>query len=154
MLKIYIDLDGVLADFNRYMESNNLGKFRSKKWPLLPKDFFLLLHPMEDAHELWNFVKQYDAYILTAVPRPAREMPDAAYHKKVWANIHFGIPEERILTVQRHEKKDYATPTSILIDDHKGNIIEWGDHGGHGILHGQADESIASLKLHIEEFGE
>jgi len=67
--QIYCDMDGVVADFIAYT-TNLLGhKFTDDDWDDLPVDMFLQLPPMKDAHVLWGYIKQFQPFMLTAVPR-------------------------------------------------------------------------------------
>ena len=44
-----------------------------------------------------------------------------------------GIPRSRINLVMRSQKKNYASPASILIDDYEKNTKEFNARGGTGI---------------------
>ena len=73
--QIYCDMDMVLVDFLGgaadalgvdFREAN-----RETRWSILDNqpDFFFNLPPMPDWKVLWNFIRKYDPYILTAAPR-------------------------------------------------------------------------------------
>ena len=129
--QIYCDMDGVVADFTTYT-TNLLGHaFSDEDWDSLPVDFFLQLPPMEDAHLLWNYIKQFDPFMLTAVQRESRG------------------PVARI--VLRKHKKNFAKDgrdgrPNLLIDDHLGNIREFEREGGIGVHHINANTTIRKLK--------
>ena len=48
--------------------------------------------------------------------------------------------------VERENKPDYASPTSILIDDYPKNIKEWENKGGIGIVHKSAEQTLRALE--------
>jgi len=151
--QIYCDMDGVLADFEKGVRDQIGGVFDDDRWPELPDDFFLNLEPMPDAKKLWGFIKQYDPFILTAIPRSSRgpiskrATKDKIRFMKRW----FGVDSDRIYPVTRKNKKNFAKDgrdgrPNILIDDHIGNIREFKSAGGLGIHHKSSSKTISELK--------
>jgi len=63
-----------------------------------------------------------------------------------WAMKNTGIPRSRINLVMRSQKKNYASPASILIDDYEKNTKEFNARGGTGITFKSASQTIAELK--------
>ncbi len=57
-----------------------------------------------------------------------------------------GIPSNKINLVMRSQKKNYASPGSILIDDYEKNTKEFNQRGGTGITFKTASQTIAELK--------
>ena len=151
--QIYCDMDGVVADFITYT-TNLLGhKFSDDDWDDLPVDFFLQLPPMNDAHVLWGYIKRFQPFMLTAVPRSQRgPIAKRAWKDKTrWMKKHFKLPEDRMRIVLRKHKKNFAMDgrdkrPNILIDDHIGNIREWESAGGIGVHHINANSTINDLK--------
>ena len=70
--QIYCDMDGVVADFIAFTTEILGTKFKDEYWDELPNDMFLQLPKMKDADVLWNYIKQFDPFMLTAVPRESR----------------------------------------------------------------------------------
>ena len=91
--KIFCDLDGVLSDFG-----NNFKKYsggispreyedkmgKEKFWSLIDKkvglEFWEKMEWMNDGHELWNYIKNYNPIILSA---PSRD-PISSKGKQNW----------------------------------------------------------------------
>ena len=108
---------------------------------------------MADAHTLWNFIKQYDPFMLNAVPKANRgPVAKRAWKDKTrWMKKHFKLPEERMRIVLRKHKKNFAVDgrdrrPNLLIDDHLGNIKEFESAGGIGVHHINARSTITKLK--------
>lgn len=151
--KIYLDLDGVIADFYGTAEYllgcpyhslaptvawEQLSKIPSlyKNLPLLPgaRDFFLELQR-----------RCTELAILTALPWPTGELINAAIDKKTWVRRHISS-EVQVLTVEEGKlKASFAHPNAILIDDSRGNIDAWSSVGGIGILHSTPGNSLVAL---------
>lgn len=147
--KLYVDLDGVLADFDKKVKS--LGFTESQVstpifWEFLKENtsqgmqFWSVLDPMPDVQSLWNYIKEYNPTILTSVGGLEIAKPQ----KTMWVNKHFpGTPI--IFTNNSEEKAKYANPTSILVDDRVKSIEPWEKAGGIGILHTSAFDTVAQL---------
>tara|TARA_Y100000034_G_C6899275_1_gene415346 strand:+ start:178 stop:729 length:552 start_codon:yes stop_codon:yes gene_type:complete len=155
--ELYIDLDGVMANFDKKAFSI-LGFNPRNAKPLTKSDwvdikekvptFWEDLEPLPDHKFLWNFAKKYRPHILSARPVlwPGDE-PERG--KRKWIKKHLGKVSGGIHIVKRKNKQQFATKhnqPNVLIDDHKKNIQEWEDTGGIGILHISAKNSISKLK--------
>lgn len=170
---VYVDLDGVLADFDRAagdlgfdtsdlnMSSSQLtddAKIRKQRlYDLIAfSSFYAELPFMPDAKALWAHIEPYEPIVLTASPN-FRHRDDgleahnhAADQKRIWCRNYLGLDTlERVICTRSKEKQTYAkTPSgesAILIDDRPRNISEWENSGGRGILHTSAAESIEAL---------
>ncbi|MBR4344426.1 MAG: hypothetical protein IKP88_17295 [Lachnospiraceae bacterium] len=161
--KIYFDMDGVLADFERGIreicKTEPVGQNAEKKdeeaedlmWSKVKKagHFYDLLEMMPGAGEMFNMI--YEKYgdrceILTGIPSPKREIFCAAEDKINWVRR---LLSDKIIinTVLRKEKKNFCTGKDcILIDDYAKNITEWTAIGGTGILFKDSAETIKQLK--------
>lgn len=146
-MKLYVDMDGVLADFDRHY-FNIFGISTSKltdnvNWKQVNEipDFFLGIPPMEDMWELWDFVKPYHPTILTGAPQDIQKSPS---NKIRWVEKHLGehVP---VITCQSKKKYMYAIPGAILIDDWTKYKHLWEQAGGIWITHTSAKTSIEQL---------
>ena len=151
--QIYCDMDGVVADFIAFTTEILGTKFKDEYWDELPNDMFLQLPKMKDADVLWNYIKQFDPFMLTAVPRESRgPIAKRAWKDKTrWMKKNFRLPEDKMRIVLRKNKKNFAMDgrdkrPNVLIDDHKGNIKEWESAGGIGVHHINANLTITQLK--------
>ena len=162
--EIYVDMDGVLADFfgewKRLVGKDwrELGKDEIE--PALKKirdekDFWLNIPFTSNAKNLLGIIKQVkgDYKILSS---PLANDPNSEPHKREWIkkNLDFFPPSEVIIT---KDKAKYATNSdgtpNILIDDYGVNISAWESAGGIGFKHKdhKFERTAKKLKAEIEE---
>ena len=149
MRQLYLDCDGLLADFDKgaaailgmkpkaFEHRHGLGRF----WAKLASapDFYFGLPLMPDAMRLFEAVKHLDPVILTGLPRGNW----AADQKVRWAAKHF--PEVPIITTMARDKRDHAKEGDVLVDDQTRHRERWEEVGGIFVHHRNAEESIAEL---------
>lgn len=162
--EIYVDMDGVLADF-----FGEWKKLVGKDWRELEKDeiepalkkirdedeFWLNIPLTSNAKNLLNIIKKVkgDYKILSS---PLANDPNSEPHKREWIkkNLDFFPPTEVIIT---KDKAKYATnpdgTPNILIDDYGVNIAAWESAGGIGFKHKdhKFERTAKKLKADIEE---
>jgi hypothetical protein len=150
MKQLYLDCDGVLADFNAGFEtatgmsSDTYEAAHGTKafWQTIRDqlNFFGTLPLMPDALELYESVKHLRPIILTGVP-----FGSWAEHQKFgWRNKYFpGVP---MVTCRSKDKCLYCQPGDVLIDDITTYKHLWGAAGGQYIVHTNAKQSINQLK--------
>jgi 5'(3')-deoxyribonucleotidase len=151
--QIYCDMDGVIADFVTFTKEHLGHPFNDDYWQDLPEDLFYQLPLMPDANKLWNYIKQFDPFMLTAIPRDTRGPISgrAAEDKSRWMKKKFGLNKEMMRPVMRRNKSNFAKDgkdgrPNLLIDDHKKNVEEFKSAGGIGIHHINAASTIRKLK--------
>ena len=148
--KIYLDMDGVLADFfAEYAKLAGVKNYRdippASADPTLNKmvgtDFFSRLPKFPTADSLVKLVLKYvKSYGICSSPLRG-DHKNSEQHKRIWIKQHLNPqPAEIIITGQkeRHAVNADGSP-NILIDDRGVNIVAWRARGGIGIKY-QADE--------------
>lgn len=176
-MKIYLDMDGVLADFEGTV-SRILGpdydwkdEVEKPMWGKVGEiqNVYELLDVLHDAHKLIFFLKtefipRY-AYknglpwaesevvkieVLTAIPKRGY-FPLAVDHKREWIERRID-PEMKVnFGPYAKDKQYYCECGDILIDDSEMNIQQWIAKGGIGILHKNTDDTIQQLRALYEE---
>lgn len=162
-MKLYVDMDGVVSDFDGYAQRElgikpNPGyRFSQEDWyrlrefnqriyrdiPALPTAYSLIdqLRTIRDDYNL-------EMYFLTAVPKE-NDCPWAFWDKCNWASKHFaGIPVH--FGPFSVDKQKHYKPGDILIDDRVSNIEQW---PGFSILHdyNDIDATLTKLKEHLSD---
>lgn len=154
---IFVDLDGVLADFDfRFKElwgksCREIGDVEMWKrithYEQSGNTWFLDLPKMPDADKLWKFINNIPnvtIYILTAT---GHDIIEHGKQKRLWVKKHFKVSEKDIFVVPKSEAKAvHADAESILIDDAPRSIDAWVGMGGIGILYTSLDDTIEKLK--------
>jgi hypothetical protein len=155
---VYVDMDGVIADFSKRYKEKFLAtpeeKRSNKEFNGFFKKFiddgeFSTLDLMPDALELLSYLNSFDVpkEILSSTARPENhEM--IAPQKQMWLLKH-NIQYKANFVPGKSLKYKYATPDSIIIDDTKSVIDDWNKAGGIGILHRDAVSTIAMLKMYL-----
>jgi hypothetical protein len=144
---IWLDMDGVLADFDSYYEECFGSKpiREATDWKLVNSvhGFYLKLPAMSDAHELFRYVDEVGegVGILTGIPSSI----DAADNdKRTWAAQNF--PDVPVVCCRARDKYQHCTPGDFLIDDYTKYRVDWQRAGGVFIHHVSTAESIRQLK--------
>lgn len=147
-MKLYVDLDGVLSDFDRHY--NNLFGIKATKqddnvdWKLVREreGFYYDMPPMPDLPYLWSSIAHLFPVILTGVPDSVPEAPD---NKRSWVERHLG-KEVEVICCPSKEKYVYCNTGDILIDDWDKYRHLWIDAGGVWITHVSAKDTVEELK--------
>ena len=120
MKRVYIDLDGVLADFEKGRKNHPLGnqtpyKGRPDRLPGLFKDLEPIKGSIDAVNKLLNN-PNFDVYFLSTAPW---DNPDAWTHKRLWIAKHFEEKLIRRRLILCHHKQ--LLMGDYLIDDRKWN---------------------------------
>lgn len=156
-MRVILDLDGVLADFQRgIFRHHNLpfpvpwpkGVYDIRAalghetydecWATVKSNFWEQLPVCPDAHVILDTIYGFttDIHVLTGVPsiHEAKCLadPHAAYGKFLWMRKHFPLLSKRMSVTT--DKTYAANPQSILIDDSNIVCARFVNHGGNAIL--------------------
>lgn len=156
MKTIYLDMDGVVADFNKYARQTLSVKETHHKWPeqewaklRTNPHLYRDLDKTPEADVLVDTCRKlrdvdgWQLLFLTAVPNK-NDMHWSFYDKVMWAQKHFpDIPVH--FGPFSKDKHVHARPGDILIDDRTSNIREWAAAGGIAILHKDISTTLQEL---------
>lgn len=143
-MNIYLDMDGVVADFDEYAyravgAPPSTGIYPDEIWDQLAKNHRLYrdlqvkpggkdLVDWVEYYRFTHFDKDITIAFLTAIPKD-NDMPYSFYDKVRWAADNFpGLPV--FFGPYSKDKWQHCKPGDILIDDRESNCDEWRAHGG------------------------
>jgi len=167
MPTVYLDMDGVLADFFGGIEKlygvqhwKELTSDRTKdlKTEVIKKitgtNFFETLPKFNTADALIKLVQDFTGGVYSINTSPLRgDNKNSAYYKKIWIGKHLPKPQEIIVTGR---KESYAmnknNKPNILIDDRPINIQRWTGRGGYGILYQANKDPVGKVQTGLEEY--
>lgn len=159
--QIYLDMDGVVADFDqRFRDLSGMApsEFEAKYgkdlfWDFIDEGdnkvrFWVGIPPMEGAKQLVDYVSKHDYVMLTA-PSIKKQ---SRLGKNLWIRNHTGdiFPSKPKVIFkaakEKHKVKPSLSEKDILIDDKASTIDNWNAAGGTGILYQSAPQVISALK--------
>jgi len=144
---VFLDLDGVLVDFNKTATKILGVEYPPKKWHwyedtpggfekinnACTTHFWANLDWTPDGHDIFrlvvSYVKPENIYFLTC-PMPNLE---SATGKAIWVNKHLPVYNKRLI-ITCAPKHLFAGPDKLLIDDKDENVINFARKGGSSIL--------------------
>ncbi|MCO7487001.1 5' nucleotidase, NT5C type [Stenotrophomonas maltophilia] len=137
---IYVDLDGVMADFDAAFPAlfglDHRVLADDEMWGHINShpSFFRDLPPMQGAVEFFHSIHHLNPVILTACPKS--NYPLAAMQKRQWVREHLSATC-MVLPVLggRHKPLFMHQPGDVLIDDFEANCDAWTAAGGVAIRH-------------------
>jgi hypothetical protein len=156
MPTLYLDMDGVVADFDEYAARTlgvppSAGIYPDEVWYKLASNARLYRDLLKTSYadklvfQCSRYAKQYgyDLKFLTAVPK-GNDVPWAFFDKVIWAQDFFpGIPV--MFGPYSKDKHVHCRAGDILIDDRLSNISEWFAAGGTAIHHKDFSTTVEQL---------
>jgi 5'(3')-deoxyribonucleotidase len=156
MTTLYLDMDGVVADFDEYAARTlglppSSGIYPDEAWYQLAsnqrlyRDLIKTPYADQLVDECIDLAatKEYNLLFLTAVPK-GNDVKWAFYDKVIWAQNYFpGIPVH--FGPFSKNKWQHCQPGDILIDDRLSNIEEWKVAGGIAIHHTNIEATLYQL---------
>lgn len=151
---IFLDLDGVMADFDLHAEEQGKRTDNGKvKWDELDRQWWVTMPACKGAKGFYDAAKKIG--IVKFLTSPGLHA-DSFSGKADW--VQKFVPESgkfilRDLIICPSKDKQYlAKPNHILVDDRESNIKEWIAAGGIGIHHkGDFRETLKALELAVEK---
>ena len=157
MTTLYLDMDGVVADFNEYAHRTlgvpaSQGIYPDDVWqklatnPRLYRDLVPTPYATQLVYQCERFCKQtqYDLKFLTAVPK-GNDVPWAFNDKVYWARNYFATIPVMFGPFSK-DKHQHCQPGDILIDDRASNIEDWRAASGLAILHKDYADTVNQLE--------
>ena len=153
-LYFYVDMDGVLVNFDKRFQKAMPGVKEEDDWlweDLHKIDPLIYLHaePMPGAEQLWRFCHDLgETRVLTAIPR-RWSWPDVTKHKREWMVNNLGLedPKDVLFGPYAEDKQFHCKGANyVLIDDKSRNIEQWKARGGTGVLYNTFSETIRDLR--------
>jgi hypothetical protein len=149
MPQLFLDCDGVLADFDAGakevlgMSPRAFEQRHDKRefWQRIARarDFYAQLPLMPDAKILFDAVEHLHPIILTGLPLGNWAAPQ----KVRWAERHF--PGTHIITCMARDKFRHMKGADVLVDDRADHRDKWEAAGGIFIHHKDALSSLREL---------
>ena len=174
-MKIYFDMDGVLAhfdamrpndkDLNHPSEDLSPEKRAAKKlfWQEIEKqpNFWRDIPVMVNIEYLLKTAFDMgEIFVLSKTPGPQKFIGGQKYvdfvasEKRKWIakNLNKFFDEKHVIICDGPKGElIHPTKTDILVDDRQENINEWESHGGRGVLFINAADAVKRMKnIHVK----
>lgn len=153
--RIYLDMDGVLCDFDKRADETGCRKAPGKDpgaidWSI-PKatgpDWWATMDWTPGGREFFRKCREMcDAMgielgILTAI-----EIPTGVKGKCLWVHWNTDIDNEHLIIVRKGtEKTKFAAPGRILVDDTPKNVNAFRAAGGEAVLYNNPEQAISDI---------
>lgn len=157
--QIFLDCDGVLADFDgeakrllggidarAFEKEHGAGRMWAKVYAKY--DFFLELEKLEGSDLLVDAIRSYGVTPKILTGLPSGGLKQAKEQKIAWGEKHF--PGIELITCMSRDKCKYALPRDIIIDDWGKWQHKWEEVGGVWIMHTSVENSLKELDQHMK----
>ncbi len=180
-MKIYLDMDGCIVNFNKGLHRALGLPFSYDEWPYTPglwdyfdevpgvsrdeingvcdEDFWSNLDWEGDGGDILDLLEEKfgaeNIYLLTC-PMPNSNSWTGKYQ---WVVDHLPEGYEKRLIITRVPKWEFAGPDTILFDDNDENVNKFFEHGGEAVLiprpwnsdYPLSDYTVETFKKRLEE---
>lgn len=167
---IYLDMDGVIADFfggvekmygvKHWKELTSVKTGGDLKQEVIDRitgsDFFSTLPKFPTTDSLIQLVKSATGGRFSILTSPLiGDHENSAAQKKVWIAKNIEQPDEVIVSGRKEKyAKQKDGTANILIDDRPVNTERWEARGGFGILYQANKDSIIKVQQGLNTYGE
>mgnify|MGYP003308131592 CR=1 FL=1 len=157
---LYLDMDGVIADFFSLLaKENNVTHWKSikdKERALVEArntDFFNRIDEFPSTPKLIEFAKSIGDWGICSSPLRG-DRDNSAYYKRRWLEDNDLMPPAIENVIFTGQKEHYSINSidgspNILVDDKPSNIEKWEKAGGIGFLYQANQDSYADLVKNI-----
>lgn len=150
MITLYLDMDGVLCNFDKAYNSLRTYAADGKRFRAAVMEYHIFedLEFMPDSMELMNFVSKLENInieILTSLGTFDIIQGNMAKSQKYKWLESKNIPYKANFVRTKAEKANFAHDKAILVDDSPGCIDPFNAKGGNGILHTKSSETIKHI---------
>lgn len=148
---LFLDIDGVFADFSGYLKSRHNMSFdetpKSEVWKTVNADenFWINLPVLSGAHELWKEINHLNPIFLTG---SVSDYEQCRKGKQAWIQKHF--QSSRCIVTKSSLKSQYACKGDVLVDDMLSNCLAWeatGNNFVHHVSHAATLEALKNLGI-------
>lgn len=155
MINIYIDMDGVVCNFEQGFHAVYGEWSHEHVEDFLSQKGFENLQPYQGVYQLHNMLVELTNPIYKGLinieflsSMGNHYNPEIYHQKRKWLN-KFGFENVRLITVyHKGLKKRFASPSSLLLDDTKQNIYDFSEEHGHAML---IDKKVGITNKNMED---
>lgn len=174
IVEIGLDMDGVVANMDKaiydkfglsfpkdQIPDDDFKRLRESIYQGISNDpdFWIEIEPYDGYYEFFKRLQAYgEITIISAIPRHlscySQEAEMCRRQKTEWVRMHFGKKQaENVVVTKAAWKHKYISKEhnviSILVDDMIGNIDNWRNSGGIGVLHTSFEDSLSQIRAQL-----